>query len=202
MRNLFYLIAIVLLYSCDNAAAGGAGEGVDTSNYEITDVPGAEVKRAVRRDPAGNVLEEGFLRNGVKTGAWVVYEEGGSFPSKIISYIDGKYNGAYFEFNDRGQVDLKATYLDNKLDGPWGKYRFSRPEEEAYYRNGQLDGTYKKFFVRTGKLQSTIDYKNGVQDGLYRVYNEDGQITLEYEYRNGEKVGGGIVNPEQANEPK
>lgn len=206
MKKLIYLFVFWLAavnYACEQAGGGGAeGEKVDTSNLAVTDIPGSEVKRVERKTPDGVLMEEGFMRGDLKTGTWAYYEADRDLPAKLISYIDGKYNGLYLEFNDRGQINLRATYKNNQLHGPWAKYRFGRPEEEAYYQNGKLDGVHKVYFVRTGKLQASTEYKNGVQDGWYRFYNEDGEVTLEYEYRNGEKVGGGIVNPEKENEPQ
>ncbi len=37
------------------------------------------------------------------------------------------------------------------------------------------------------------EYVDGFQHGMYRFYGEDGDVQLEYEYKNGEKVTGGIV---------
>ena len=75
-------------------------------------------------------------------------------------------------------------------------------EEEATYKDGELHGMYRVYYKRDGKLQSEAEYKNGVQDGVYRFFNEEGAITLEYQFKNGEKVSGGIVNPDQPNDPK
>ena len=48
---------------------------------------------------------------------------------------------------------------------------------------------------QTGRLQKEINYKMGVQDGYFRYYNESGQINMEYLYKDGEKISGGIVDP-------
>ena len=94
-------------------------------------------------------------------------------------------------------MSLRATYQNNKLHGFWGKYSFGRPEMEAFYKDGQLNGPYYEYDTHDGKLQKEINYKNGKQDGKYRFYNEEGKVTVEYDYRDGEKVGGGIVGEGQ-----
>jgi antitoxin component YwqK of YwqJK toxin-antitoxin module len=48
-------------------------------------------------------------------------------------------------------------------------------------------------YHRTGNVKKEVHYKNGLQHGLFRYYDPDGNLTLEYEYRDGEKVSGGIV---------
>jgi len=36
------------------------------------------------------------------------------------------------------------------------------------------------------------EYKNGKQDGMYKYYDEDGKVVMEYVYKDGEKVSGGM----------
>lgn len=196
MKRILFLAAILgLLSACNNGNAGGsAATGqFDSAGYTVEDIPGTPYQR-VRKLSADNTLqEEGLIRDGVKEGAWVIYHAGGEYPEKAISYAAGMYNGPYMEFSDRGQLALRATYKNNILDGPWGKYRFGRPEAEAYYKDGKFEGIYREYDSSSGKLIKEINYKDGVQHGTLRFFNEEGAVTLEYEYRNGEKVSGGIV---------
>ncbi len=202
MKSVFFTLSLsVFLVSCHSGSDSAPAAAQDTPAppaYELEDIPGADASRAVLRDGEGQLLEEGTLRSGLKTGTWIAYHPGGEFPKTAVSYINGMYNGPYMEFNARGQLELRATYLNNKLHGPWVKYRFGRPEAEAGYKNGELHGTYLGYDTKTGKVQKEINYKNGVQHGAYRFYNEEGVVTLEYEYRDGERVGGGIKNTEAA----
>ena len=195
IRILFLAASITVLSACGNGnAGGGAATGqFDSSGYATENIPGTSYQRAAKLAADNTLQEEGLLRNGVREGTWVVYHSGGVFPEKIISYAEGLYNGPYMEFNDRGQLTLRATYKNNVLDGPWGKYRFGRPEAEANYKNGNFDGAYKEYDGQSGKLIKEINYKDGKQHGMLRFYNDKGEVTLEYEYKDGEKVGGGIV---------
>lgn len=192
MKHLFSFLVLLGLFACGNGGGTSAPE-FEVTGYAIEKVSGTDLQHATKVDEKGMLLEEGYLRNGKKTGAWVTYDSGSPFPRKIENYQNGSYYGSYMEFNERGQLQLLAHYENNKLDGNWGKYSFGRPQEEATYKDGQLDGTYKKYFERDGKLQTTIEYKDGVQDGYYRFYDDGGNIKLEYLYKNGEKVEGGIV---------
>ncbi len=206
MKNWLYLfLAAALLAACNEssstdtaasppaAAPAGETQSQAAENYEMTAIPGADEQRAVLYDAEGNLKEEGMMLNGKKTGTWIVYHPGGEFPEKVISYAEGNYNGPYYEFNERGQIKLRASYINNKLDGPWAAYSFGRPTKKAGYKNGELEGTYMEFDMRTGKLQKEVNYKAGKQHGTYRFYDPDGNVMVEYEYENGEKVGGGVV---------
>jgi antitoxin component YwqK of YwqJK toxin-antitoxin module len=192
MKRLLFLLLLLGALACNNSSSSVAVKGFDSTGFTITAVPGSDLQHAIKKDGTGSVLEEGYLKGGVKTGSWVTYVAGSPFPKKIETFVNGNYTGVYMEFNERGQLELVANYLNNKLNGNWGKYRFGRPQEEASYKNGELDGTYKKYFERDGKLQTTIEYKDGVQDGYYRFYDDGGNVKLEYLYKDGEKVEGGI----------
>ncbi len=61
---------------------------------------------------------------------------------------------------------------------------------------GKLDGVARTFDDRTWKVKQEVEYKNGVQDGFFRYYDENGTVTLEYVYKNGEKVSGGMTKPQ------
>ena len=191
MRILFLAVSTLFLCSCNGGGAGA--EQFDGAGFIIEKIPGTSCQRVVKTAADGALQEEGMLRGGLREGAWVVYHSGGVYPEKIINYAEGMYNGPYMEFNERGQLSLRATYQNNILNGPWGKYRSGRPEAEANYKNGKLDGVYKEFNDSDGKLLKEVGYKNGLQHGMLRFYNDKGEVAVEYEYRNGEKVGGGIV---------
>lgn len=211
MKDFQLLVLMVLLlssFACNSSGSAEDGlatepiETFDPEAYLVEEVPGSAFQRAERMEANGSLLEEGYLEDGVRQGTWVVYHPNSVVPKQVISYVDGKYNGIYLEFNNRGYLELRANYKNNLLHGPWAKYRFGRPTHEAHYTEGKLDGVYREYIMNTGKLTKEISYKNGVMDGPYRYYNEDGNVTLEYEYRNGEKVGGGEIDPSLTNEPR
>ncbi len=210
MKNWLYSFILLLTLSACNSGEGpatttatnaetseaAAGTEENNDQYETEAIPGSDVVVAIKHNNSGNIVEKGFLDNGVKTGTWLIFEKRPfKFPNKIITYLNGQYNGPYYEMNERGQIELSAYYVNNQLDGAWGKYKFGRPTAEAQYKAGQLDGVYKEYFLKDGSLQKEIHYLQGKQHGPYRFYNEEGEITLEYEYKYGEKVGGGIVEP-------
>lgn len=167
----------------------------ETEGFFTEEVPGTELTRVFREDKDGNIVEDGFLKNGVKQGPWLTYERVFIYPKSLTHYENGIVNGIYMEFTTSGQVALQAVYRNNKLNGPWSRYKGGRMEASAYYKDGELHGVYKEFMPLFGRLQQEIHYKNGKQDGPYRYYDDEGRITMEYVYKNGEKVSGGIVDP-------
>ena len=192
MKNIVILILSLVIFSCQqgNTDSPQITTSPDPAleGFEITDIPGTNYQKAVKKDEAGTVLEEGQLINGQRTGTWITYHGGQPFPKSLITYTGGLANGPYFEFNNRGQVEMKASYLNNKLDGPWATYKFGRPMNTANYKNGELDGIYVEYATGTGKPKKEIGYKEGKMHGRYIYFDEEGNVTLEYMYKNGEKV--------------
>ena len=201
IRNTIMVALIFSIFSC-NGPQGTSSAAFSTEGYEVTDVPGTPLQSLSKTDPAGFLIEQGYLSNGVKNGAWTTYHPNKNLPKTIMNYVNGAATGLYLELNDRGQIELMANYENNKLDGPWGKYRFGRPTQTASYKNGKLEGTYQEYNERDGKIRKEINYKDGEYDGAYKFFNEKGEVTVEYIYENGEKVSGGMVNPDVPNEPK
>ncbi|HMQ47823.1 MAG TPA: toxin-antitoxin system YwqK family antitoxin [Saprospiraceae bacterium] len=188
-----FFLLFSLMFSCQSPS-GNVEAAFDISAYQSEAVAGSEMTRLQKMDANGVLSEDGFIENGVPHGAWITYHQGGVFPAKITHYAQGKFNGAYFEFTQHGQLTVRANYKDNQFDGYWAKYSFGRPILEANYKNGQLDGVYKEYDTSTGTIQKEMNYKAGQLHGNYRFYNAEGSVIAEYEYENGEQVSGGIVN--------
>ena len=128
MRTVALLFfALSLLVKCTpeaGTAPGAAPEGAEIFNpdlYILSDIGGSDLKRAERRNADGSILEEGFIQGGKKTGTWVIYHPKSMIPKLVVSYVDGKYNGIYLEFNDRGNLETRAGYSNNLLIGHWAK---------------------------------------------------------------------------------
>jgi len=195
MRFFTFLTVLSLFWACTptNTTEQNQASTVNTVGYELETVPGTDLQKAVKRS-GENIQEEGYLKNGKLEGAWITYHEGDKqIPHKITTYTDNQVNGMYTEMSNRGQLELVAQYRMGKLHGRYAKYRFGRLTEEHYYKDGLLDGVFRTFHNNSDQVAKEIEFKNGKEDGFYRYYGEDGALTLEYEYKNGEKVKGGIV---------
>jgi antitoxin component YwqK of YwqJK toxin-antitoxin module len=196
MRHIILCLLAFHLFSCQQASQPVVEEvetaTVDDKEYEITDIPGSTAKRAERKDPLGEVIEAGFVLEGKKHGTWTFYNQDSRAPEKFMSYIDGALNGPYIEMDGQGRFALIANYKANKLHGHYGKYRIGRAELTANYIDGALDGIMAEYNYRNQKIKQEISYKMGLKDGYMRYYNDEGAITLEYLYKDDERVSGGI----------
>jgi len=196
MKNILFLFVFVALFSCNNnsdTTSSSTPEKISGDEFIYQAVDGSNIKRVRKLDTKNNILSEGFVINGIKTGEWVEYDKSKGHLVSITSYIDGKLNGNFFEFDSRGYMVTQASFLNDILDGRLIKYKFGKIIEEANYSNGKLNGK-KITFNRNGNIQEEIEYKNGVLDGKMKYYNDKQELIMEYTYRNGKKISGGTVN--------
>ncbi len=197
---LWLMLGVLWTTSCEQGTSEkspAAEKPIDPNAYVLSPIPGTDAQQAIRKTVNDVIIEKGLIKNGKKVGAWVTYhDDERHYPKSIASMVDGKYNGIYMEFNNRGYLSLKAEYTNNRLDGEWGKYQFGRPTHEATYKNGELDGIYREYHPTRGHLLKEMTYVEGVLDGPYRYYDKEGNLTMEYLYRNGEKISGGMVESE------
>ena len=177
------------------ALAGCATEEAAPANlegFESTKLSWSSTQNVKKYNAQKQLTEEGYIANGQKQGQWISYDPGKSEIKSMAHYVDGRLQGTYLGFSSRGQIETRIQYFDDQYHGPYVKYRFGRPTEESNYVNGKLEGLYKEFH-NNGKLQKEIQYKDGKIHGFYRFYDDEGNITLEYQYENGEKISGGII---------
>jgi len=189
---LLFLFGFVLFcIGCDSGTSTTTTQAnFDTSGFETMD-HGNGITYLVKRDGDKFPIEEGYLKNGLKNGAWTVYHPDGNQIKTITSYIDGTLSGPTIELDTRSQMLSLKNYANHALNGLSATYKFGKVVTELPYVNGQLNGTFKEYL--NGKLQRKIDYVDGKKHGKLTYYDEEGNKTVEYDYKNDEKLGGGII---------
>lgn len=195
MKNLIYPVLILTVFwACgDDRVQVGNAAGLKLDEFEIHDLPGSDSKRAIKPDASGKILEEGILLNGQRNGTWVVYQQDRDIPRSIANYVGGQLNGPYFEYSPYGQTDLMCSYRNNLLEGRFVRLKNIRKSEEGFYKNGKLEGVYRKFFEGKDQVQQEANYKDGQLHGPNVFFNSEGDTVMLYDYKNGEKVSGGMV---------
>jgi len=188
MKTYVLFGLLTVLMACDQKSTTPAsGEQVDLRLYEVEEVSN-DLQRAVMKDVNGNLVEEGFIRNGIKAGTWVKYHADGKGIKSMASYIDGQLNGVFLEMDQHNRILSRIGYKNGIYHGPGAKYRTNRPVEEFEYKNGKLHGKFKQYDDRYGTLIKEVDYKDGEVHGRMVQYNRDEEVVLEYKYENGKKI--------------
>jgi len=195
LLNSFYCFLLLgFIAACND---GGSTTTTPASTVDLTGFTQVQLSgggtKAVKKNTAGKIIEEGILINGKKNGAWITYFEDKEEAriKSLANYVNDQPNGVFLTFSNRGQIETQTSYVNGIYDGIYTKYRFGNVEETATYINGKMEGTFKQFY-NNNKIKLEAGYKNGKQHGIYKYYDEAGEVMMEYEYNNGEKVSGGI----------
>lgn len=190
MKSVLLLLALAVLSACssEKEKSTPAPSGSKLSGFTLVEADGIGLSRAQKSDAGGNLLEEGFVKDGSKEGTWTVFRPGLGFPQSVASYVGGKLNGPYIEFNEENKITLLANYENNLLHGKWFRYQYGELAFSAEYRRGKLHGLYKEYRGQ-GKVAKEISYTDGELDGPYRFFDDRGNVVLEYAYRKGKKIG-------------
>lgn len=192
-QYLAFLVLVMVSVSCGDSVAPpvmSPDSGVDLTDF-VTEAVTDGSTLVYKLDEGGDYLIYGYVKDGVKDGIWVEFHPNNIVKS-IHNYTAGIENGPRLEFSTRGQVEKMTQVKDNALHGKYAEFKFGRYVNQSDYANGVLDGQYKEYFKNTDKIQKMVEFKAGKQDGKMQYFDEEGNVTLEYTYRNGEKVSGGL----------
>ena len=188
-----YFIGIILLSSL--LSCGGSGTTApapsDLSGFLSEKINGTTAELATKKNASGIITEQGVIRDGKKDGIFMTYHPNGRIKT-IGSYINDQLNGVYLELSEREQVETKTNYLNGVLHGAHATYKFGRPTLELTYQDGTQEGPFTEYSDR-GKMSKKGSFKDGKLHGQLQFFDDDENMTMEFEYKNGEKVSGGII---------
>lgn len=195
--SLIIVIALtLLLISCGDSNSSNnsptKGVSIDMSLYESRSIPGSEWVHVERNHPSGDIFEDGFVYNGQKVGTWTSYYPDDGYIQNISNYHNGVLMGPFLEFDERGRLNKHYTYENNLLSGQFASFKNGRLTNKVEYLNGKLNGFSREYNTKSVLIKEA-HYKDDVLDGEVNSYNDEGKLVLQYIYKNGDKVSGGIV---------
>lgn len=114
-----------------------------------------------------------------------------TFANRMASketYHDGVKHGPYEWYFANGRLFERGTYHDGHLDGRFYAYWGSIDlYEEGAYLHGEFDGP--RTWYLAGELIELVTYRNGIIEGAYERYREDGTLDLKGTLFGGEPCG-------------
>lgn len=159
----------------------------DTLN--VTDGKGQRQGFWRKLDSAGRVIYEGRFKDGVPAGEFRYFYPDGKL--KTVSMVTDMGNRAVtVSYFPNGRKMAAGNYIHEKKDSTWLFFSESNGTLVSMesYRNGMINGLSKVFYP-DGGLSEQHYYKNGVRDGLWEQYYLDGKLKLRGGFKTGEKHG-------------
>lgn len=188
MRKHIWILAFVIGACGDSNNNGSSSKGESQvpggailQDYEA--IPGLQ-KAIIKSD--GITIGEGDFLNGLYHGSWTSYGVDGRLQS-ITTYYQGKKQGVQLLFDNTGYVQTKASYHNDQLNGEYLIYNRRSIVERRNYSGNELHGLQERFYVNGTKMEEK-NFVNGKIDGIARWYDEEGNLTIEYEYDMGELI--------------
>jgi len=156
----------------------------------------------------GTTTLTGFYKEGYKTGKWTKYYDnrkvedintykivekaapidyGFAKGRKIKESVRHGFHASY-SMKDYALTE-EGHYINDEKDGKWVDYLPGGllPAVITNYKEGKLEGLMIQYGRRSEKI-SESEYKNGVKEGKFRMFDVNGKIILEKTYSKGQEV--------------
>ncbi len=115
---------------------------------------------------------------GKKHGYWKTFFDDWSLKS-VIYYNHGLRNGWYKEYDERGNLKKIAKFVN---------------DVEQIVENETVPIETRYEYYSNGTIKREATFRAGVAEGLWREYDQNGNVVSSTVYNNGKTVGHGIVD--------
>jgi antitoxin component YwqK of YwqJK toxin-antitoxin module len=135
-----------------------------------------------------NGYEIGSFRDNLKQGKWLTYEKDGNLLSEK-SYNNGKIEGEYIIYYKTGIISETGVWKDDMNIGPLLRcYPNGSMFHQFNFNNkGKRDGK-QFYYFNNGQLSIEANFINGVEDGITKRYDMQGNLVGIFVFRNGSLI--------------
>lgn len=140
-------------------------------NGDFSDVSG----EVIEYYSSGNILSEGKLKNGLRTGDWVWNFD--DDPSGFLltgSYVDGLESGKWKRYTLDGKLNYELELANGVPEGAFQAYDITR---WRYDERGAFQQVWE-----------TGQYQNGLKTGTWSFYDDDGDLLRREEFLHGVQI--------------
>lgn len=159
----------------------------DTVN--VTDRQGRKQGFWRKSDSAGRVIYEGHFKDGYPAGEFRYYYPDGK--QKTVTHVSNQGKRVVtISYFVNGRKMAAGIYINEKKDSTWQFFSESNGTlvSEENYKDGLIDGLSKVYFPEGG-ISELHNFKQGIRNGPWEQYYPDGKIKLRGTYKAGEKQG-------------
>ena len=129
-----------------------------------------------------------FNNNGEHHGEWTWYHSNGQI-HMVQNYEKGLQDGDFKEFAEDGKTMVsEGQYIEGERHGNW-IVNTGIERSEGRYRNGERHGKWKTHCLQEGKITFEGSFVDGIPNGKHVYYQANGKILEEGYYTMGQLNG-------------
>ncbi len=105
-------------------------------------------------------------------------------------YKNMEKDSLWINYNSQGFIISREMFASNKLNGLRVTYYLEGQGEDEEkmltienYKDSLLDGSFESFYMK-GNIQKQGNYIKGNKEGIWLIYNPDGQLASKANYKN------------------
>jgi uncharacterized protein len=149
--------------------------------------------------PNGQISSEGYMRDGQPDGYWKTYYDNGVLKSEG-NREDFLLDSTWKFYDESGKLLLLINYEKGMKEGKRITYRETETIEENFENDVKQGLT--TYFYPDGSVFKTINFKDGLEDGMAKEYAEDGRVVMITRYRSGFLISRERINRLDAQDRK
>ncbi|NJN33651.1 MAG: toxin-antitoxin system YwqK family antitoxin [Saprospiraceae bacterium] len=188
MRKIsIFLTAILGLFSCSNVEVvenkDEAGRLVERFSVNKK----TKLKEGMHETffLGGSKSEESRYKDGVLTGEQIFYFENGQIQEVRNFDESGRFTGAYKSYHETGRLKSEGQYANGSMGGKWKFfYRSGNIKEIVHFRDNVENGPFIEY-RENGTISAEGTYQNELEQGLLKIYDEKGELTVQKQCENG-----------------
>ena len=179
MRAVKHIFFAILLLGLFSPGAFSQGNKINPNGYNIFHYDN------------GKVSSEGPMVNGKPDGYWKNYYETGILKSEG-NRKNFQLDSLWHFYNEEGKLTLEINYKNGKKNGYRITYNPTDISKEHFVDD--VKQGYSYILDTTGRVKMEIPFVNGLENGLAREFDKEGNIIQLIEYKKGY-----VVNRERIN---
>jgi len=134
------------------------------------------------------ILDSGAYNTlGAPIGTWVMYHDNGKLERNATYDIKGKKHGNFKEYDTDGKLFCSYVYAEGRIT----EYAFYNKTGAVVQSAKEKGGTlaYKGYYPDGKTLSHEGIYKNGLEEGEWKTYNQNNYLEGKYKYEKGNLNG-------------
>lgn len=123
VRFVGIAFSALLLWSCGEQTPPAEENGTPETASQVIQQPPEPILNGAKQEyyPSGELMAEGFMKDGLRHGLWTGYGKTGNLKSRV-EYVNGEQQGAAIVYYENGGVYYTGDYKDDKKIGIWRFY--------------------------------------------------------------------------------